>query len=194
MSSENPTPPQRLVPIPSKGAVPPCPVVSMAIRKPERRARINKGETGAMLRSPMCSSEYADTERGLAVERAQTYPFPGEEGEGQQSCDTVVSKFGKAEPLPPIEAVPKRSALCVVNTSQSASAKRSPMLEAARRQPVPFVGLRVEERGPLARAAAYIRERVNRRSPHIASLSLTTTTPLTFDTSAPPCIQRSIPS
>jgi hypothetical protein len=107
MSSENPTPPQRPVPIPSKGTVPPRPVVSMAVRKPERRARVNKGETGAKLRSPMRSSEYADMERGLAVERAQTHLFLGEEGEGQQSCDTVVSKFGKAKPLPPIEAVPK---------------------------------------------------------------------------------------
>ena len=49
-----PMPLQRPMPAPSKGAIPPRPVVSVSAKKPERKAMVNKGETGVGSFSPMC--------------------------------------------------------------------------------------------------------------------------------------------
>ena len=53
--SEGPMPLQRLVPIPSKGAVPPRPVVSVSLQQPGKKAIVNRGQASIVERSQVAS-------------------------------------------------------------------------------------------------------------------------------------------
>ena len=67
--------------------------------------------------------------------------------------------------IPPIEVIPRRQDLNVVCKTSIARVARSPSLEIARKQSVvSTVSSSVEGEGQLARAAAYIHERIKRRS------------------------------
>ena len=98
---------QHPVPVPSKGAVPPRPVVSVSLQQPGKKAVVNRGQASIVKRSQVASVTPEPPRRPAPVpsKRATSLRFPSD----------------KARPL--IEVVAARCRPSVVSTTQSAAAE-----------------------------------------------------------------------